>query len=176
LHLHETHLAHTLTSHQGQIGFDFLGFNIHQELEEKIPKSQSGQKNSPLSKTRVKTIVHPSEEASKRHLASIDQRLQRLQTASQAQVITELNPLIVGWVTYYNGIVDTSVMGLYDDLMKQRLIRWASKRHPGKARDWLVDHYWRPIGERRRVFATHGKDQLRAYRQTSILGRHAQEM
>jgi RNA-directed DNA polymerase len=129
----------------------------------------SGQKG--LRKTKVKTLIDPSEEASKRHLASIDQRLQRLQMAPQAQVITELNPLIVGWVTYYNGIVDASVMGCYDDLMEQRLIRWASKRHPGKARDWPVDHYWRPIGEQRKVFATHGKEQLRAYRQASILER-----
>src|SRR5262249_52032997 len=108
LHLHETRFAHTLTPYQGQIGFDFLGFNIYQEFEEKIPKSQSGQKHSPFSKASttqgVKTRVNPSEEASKRHLASIDQRLQRLQTAPQAQVIAELNPLIVGWVTYYNGI------------------------------------------------------------------------
>jgi RNA-directed DNA polymerase len=165
LHLHETHLAHTLTPHQGRIGFDFLGFNIHQEFGEKM----SGQKG--LRKTKVKTLVNPSEEASKRHLASIDQRLERLQTAPQAQVIAELNPLIVGWVTYYNGIVDTSVMGRYDDLMEQQLICWASKRHPDKVRDWLMDHYWHSIGERRRVFATHGKDQLRAYRQASILGR-----
>jgi RNA-directed DNA polymerase len=147
------------------MGFDFLGFNIHQKFEEKM----SGQKG--LRKTKMKTLVNPSEEASKRHLASIDQRLEQLQTAPQAQVITKLNPLIVGWVTYYNGIVDASVMGRYDDLMEQRLIHWASKRHPGKAHNWLVDHYWRPIGERRRVFATHGGVQLRTYQQTSILGR-----
>lgn len=183
LHLHEAHFAHTLTPYQGQIGFDFLGFNIYQELEEQIPKSQSGQKASFSSKAnaafmhqRVKTIVNPSEEASKRHLASIDQRLRRLQTAPQAQVIAELNPLIVGWVTYYNGIVEASVIGRYDDLMEQRLMRWASKRHPGKARDWLLNHYWRPVGERRRVFATHDGVQLRAYRQMSILGRRVQEM
>jgi RNA-directed DNA polymerase len=176
LHLHETHFAHTLTPYQEQIGFDFLGFNISQEFEEKIPKSQRGQKASFSSKVKVKTRVNPSEEASERHLASIDQRLQRLQTASQAQVIAELNPLIVGWVTYYNGIVEASVMGRYDDLIEQRLIHWASKRHPGKARDWLVNHYWRPVGERRKVFATHDGVQLRAYRQTSILGRHGQEM
>ncbi len=124
----------------------------------------------------MKTRVNPSEEASERHLASIDQRLRRLQTASQAQVIAELNPLIVGWVTYYNGIVEASVIGQYDDLIEQRLMRWASKHHPGKARDWLLNHYWHPIRERRRVFATHDGVQLRAYRQTSILERHMQEV
>ncbi len=48
----------------------------------------------------------PSQEAIKRHLAAIEQRLQQLQTAPQAQVIAELNPLIRGWAAYYNGVVE----------------------------------------------------------------------
>ncbi|HWS83584.1 MAG TPA: group II intron maturase-specific domain-containing protein [Ktedonobacteraceae bacterium] len=163
LHLHETHFAHTLTLYQGQVGFDFLGFNIHQKFEENM----SGQKG--LRKTKVKTLINPSEEASKRHLASIDQRLEQLQMAPQAQVIAELNPLIVGWAAYYNGVAEASTMSRYDDLMEHRLINWASKRHPGKARDWLLTRYWHPVGEHRRVFATHDGVQLRAYQQTRIL-------
>src|SRR6266852_8556135 len=91
---------------------------------------------------RVKTIIAPSQEASKRHLAAIDQRLQHVQTASQARVIAELNPLILGWAAYYNGIVEASTMSRYDDLLEQRLLTWAGKRHPGKARDWLLARYW----------------------------------
>ena len=58
----------------------------------------------------------------------------------------------------------------YDDLVEQRLIHWASKRHPGKAREWLLARYWQRAGKRGRVFATSDGLQLRAYRQTSILG------
>ena len=119
--------------------------------------------------SRVKTIIAPSQEASKRHLAAIDQKLQQLQTAPQARVIEELNPLIVGWAAYYNGVVPAATMSRYDDLVEQRLINWASKRHPGKARDWLLTRYWHRTGEHRRVFATHDGAQLRPYRQTSIL-------
>jgi len=118
---------------------------------------------------RVKTIINPSREASKRHLAAIDQRLQKLQTASQARVIAELNPLIVGWAAYYNGVVEAEAMSRYDDLVEQRLINWASKRHPSKERDWLLGRYWHRAGNQRRIFATHDGVQLRAYRQTSIL-------
>ncbi len=100
---------------------------------------------------RVKTIVTPSQEASKRHLAAIEQRLQQLQTAPQAQVITELNPLILGWGNYYAGIVEVSTMSQYDDLLEQRLITWASRRHRGKGRDWLLSRYWRRIGQYGRV-------------------------
>src|SRR3989440_9708899 len=187
LHLHadKTRFTHTLTPYQGQVGFDFLGFNIRQEPEEKIPRGQSGQQHLPGGKAiitplarrlaphkhspGVKTIIKPSQEASKRHLAAIDQRLQQLQTAPQGRVIAELNPLIVGWAAYYNGVVEASTMSRYDDLVEQRLMNWASKRHPGKERDWLLGRYWHRAGEHRRAFATQDGVQLRAYRQTSIL-------
>ena len=165
LHADKTRFTHTMTPYQGQVGFDFLGFNIRQEPVEKIPRGQSGQEHS----LRVKTIITPSQEASKRHLAAIDQRLQQLKTAPQARVIAELNPLIVGWATYYNGVVEASTMSRYDDLVEQRLINWASKRHPGKARDWLLTRYWHAVGKQKRVFAPHDGVQLRAYRQASIL-------
>ena len=117
----------------------------------------------------MKTIITPGQEANKRHLAAIDQRLQQLQTASQAQVIAELNPLILGWANYYAGIVPAATMSRYDDLVEQRLVNWASRRHPGKARDWLLTHYWHQTGQHRRVFATDDGIQLRGYRQTRIL-------
>ena len=117
----------------------------------------------------METIVKPSQEASQRHLATIEQRLQQLQTATQAKVIAELNPLIAGWAAYYNGIVEASSMSRYDGLLSQRLINWASRRNPGKARDWLLSQYWHRIGNQRRVFATPEGVQLRTYRQTSIL-------
>src|SRR6266496_527969 len=185
LHADKTRFTHTLTPYQGQVGFDFLGFSIRQELAENIKRGQRGQEPSPAGKTiitplmrrlapqehspEVKTIISPSQEASKRHLAAIEQRLQQLQTAPQAHVIKELNPLIVGWVAYYNGVVPAATMSRYDDLLEQRLITWASKRHPGKARDWLLSRYWHSAGKQKRVFATHDGVQLRAYRQASIL-------
>jgi RNA-directed DNA polymerase len=152
LHADKTRITHTLMPYQGQVGFDFLGYGIRQEHS-----------------LGVKTIITPSQEASKRHLAAIDQRLQELQAAPQAQVIAELNPLIVGWAAYYNGVVPAATMSRYDDLVEQRLIHWASKRHPGKARDWLLTRYWHHDGKHRKVFATDDGIQLRTYRQTRIL-------
>ena len=155
LHLpaQKTHITHTLTPYQGRVGFDFLGFNIRQERL-----------------SRVKTIVTPSQEAHKRHLATIEQRLKQLQTAPQAQVIAELNPLIMGWGNYYAGIVEGSIMNRYDELMKQQLLNWASRRHPGKARDWLIARYWRRMGQYGRVFTTDDGVLLRNYEQRGILG------
>src|SRR6266567_1669971 len=184
LHLHadKTRFTHTLTPYQGQAGFDFLGFSIRQEPGENISRGQSGQGHAPGGKTiitpftrrlapqGVKTIISPSQEASKRHLAVIEHRLQQLQTAPQGRVIAELNPLIMGWAAYYNGVVEASIMSRYDELVEQRLINWACKRHPGKARDWLLTRYWQRAGNQRRVFASPDGVQLRAYRQASVLG------
>ena len=130
---------------------------------------QPGRTQSHVLTWAVKTVINPSQEASRRHLAAIEQRLQQLQTAPQARVIVELNQLIIGWTAYYNGVVPAATMSRYDDLLGQRLLNWASKRHPGKARDWLLARYWQRSGEHRRVFATSDGVQLRAYRQTSIL-------
>lgn len=153
LHAQKTHITHTLTPYQGRVGFDFLGFTIRQEHS-----------------SRIKTIVTPSQEANRRHLATIEQRLKQLQTASQAQVIAELNPLVLGWGNYYAGIVEVSTLGRYDNLMEQHLMNWASKRHPGKARDWLFARYWHRIGQQGRVFATDDGILLRGYQQKGILG------
>ena len=152
LHADKTRFTHTLTPYQGLVGFDFLGFHLHQE-------------------PRLKTIITPSEDASKRHLMVIEQRLQQLQTAPQARVIAELNPLILGWATYYAGVVPAATMSHYDDLVEQKLLHWASKRHPGKARDWLLTRYWQPTGNKGRVFATPDGARLRPYEQTRILKR-----
>ena len=149
-HADKTRFTHTLTPYQGQLGFDFLGFHIRQE-------------------SRAKTIITPSQEASKRHLTTIEQRLQQLQTAPQTRVITELNPLILGWATYYTGVVPAATMSRYNDLVEQLLLHWASKRHPGKARDWLLTRYWQHTGNKGRVFATAEGARLRPYEQTRIL-------
>src|SRR6266516_2800895 len=53
LHADKTRFTHTLTPYQGRVGFDFLGFNICQELVENSPKGQRGQEHSP----GVKTII-----------------------------------------------------------------------------------------------------------------------
>ena len=164
LHSDKTRITHTLNPYQGQVGFDFLGFNIRQEPGQQARFPGRGQ--------ALALVVAPAQEASRRHLAAIDQRLLQLQMAPQARVIEELNPLIVGWVAYYNGVVPAAAMGRYDTLIEQRLLNWAGKRHPGKTRDWLLNRYWQRVGgsgEYEKVFAIRDGAQLRAYRQASIL-------
>ena len=165
LHLNarKTQIAHTLTPYQGQVGFDFLGFNIRQEAEEKSTSSRLAR----ISKLR--TLLTPSEEAIQRHMATLDTKLQQSRTLTQAHLIRELNPVIAGWAAYYNGFVPATTLRHYDDVLEQKLLRWASKQHPGKDRNWLLTRYWHAVGNQKRVFATHDGIQLRRYEQTSVL-------
>ena len=177
LHPDKTHISHTLIPYQGAVGFDFLGFALHQEADETLfrwhQKGKASRASSPQSSAqafplKVKTIISPSQEASKRHQEAIDQRLQRLQNATQSQVIAGLNPLIIGWATHYTGIVSAEIMSCYDDVLTQRLLQWARSRHPGKTQDWLFAHYWHQE-KNGRIFATPDGKQLRRYQHTSIL-------
>lgn len=174
LHPDKTRISHTLIPYQGAVGFDFLGFALHQEADEALFRwHQRGRASrvAPVQTypSKVKTIISPSQEASKRHLEAMDQRLQRVQNATQALVIAELNPLIIGWATYYTGIVSAEIMSRYDDLLTQRLLQWARSRHPGKTQDWLFAHYWHQEKRNGKIFATPDGKQLRRYQHMSIL-------
>jgi len=185
LHPDKTRLTHTLTPYQGPAGFDFLGFTVRQGSEATpvmgrrepviMPRGKTAMPPfphwlaPPTPPSRITTIITPSQEADRRHRAAIEQRLRPLHAAPQAQVITELNPLIIGWAAYYNGIVPAETMRRYDDRLEQRLLTWASQRHPGQTRDWLLARYWQSAGKQKRVFATADGVQLRAYRPARLL-------
>jgi RNA-directed DNA polymerase len=166
----KTRIVHTLTPFEGQAGFDFLGFALRQYPREQASGETHGVKmrikqmfapQQPGS--RFKTVITPSDEAGKRHLALIGQRLAKLQTAPQAQVIRNLNPLIGGWAAYYRELVEPAVMRRYDEQVEQLLLKWAQSRHPGKGRDWLLKRYWQRAGKPGRVFVTPEGVQLCTY-------------
>ncbi len=168
----KTRVLHTLLPFQGQAGFDFLSFALRQYPVAPRRGKAAGDPvtgyalASPNVASGFQTVITPSEEASTRHLAVITQRLRQLQTASQAQLIRDLNPLIGGWSAYYSGLVEPAVLGRYDEQLEQQLFQWASLRHPGKAREWLRERYWYRLGARGWIFATAEGAELRRYRQT----------
>jgi RNA-directed DNA polymerase len=129
----KTRITHTLTPYRGLVGFDFLGFTIRQ-----YPAGQAGHGRSP----RFKTSTTPSEKAIKRHMVIIEQLLSQLRAASQAQVISELDPIISGWMTYYAEFAPPATLSQCDSLMEDLLLRWASQRHPHQQKQWLLNRYW----------------------------------
>ncbi len=135
----KTYIAHTLNEHEGQSGFDFLGFNIRQH--------RVGRYNTRTYQGYVdfKTLIRPSQEAIKRHLAQLKQVIRDYRGSSQAGLIGKLNPIIRGWANYYKtcsakAIFDKITAQLYD-----KLRRWPAFRHPRKWPKWCYHRYWKRL-------------------------------
>jgi RNA-directed DNA polymerase len=135
----KTRVSHTLRLHEGNVGFDFLGFTIRQ-----FPagKTRSGKKqNGKL--LGHKTIITPSKAAIKTHVAALHTIVKQHKSAPQATLITALNRVIPGWARYYCTVVSSAVFTHCDSHLYAQLRHWANFRHPNKGASWIVRRYWR---------------------------------
>ncbi len=160
----KTRITHTLIPYQGQVGFDFLGVTVRQ-----FPVGQThtgkDRHGKPLG---FKTIIKPSKEAIKRHVLVIRERLAKLRSASQPQVIKVLNPIIWGWAAYYRTVVSSQTFGRCDAILWHQLWQWAKRRHSNKGSHWIVQRYWHRVDQRTWVFSTPEKAELRSHSKTKI--------
>jgi RNA-directed DNA polymerase len=165
----KTRVTHTLTPHEGNVGLDFLGFTIRQFP---VGKTHTG-KNPYKEPLGFKTIIKPSKEAVKRHVAETKRRIKELRSRPQGQVIKELNPVIRGWSNYYKGVVSKRIFVYCDYTLYRQLRRWAVSRHPNRGLHWILKKYWRkPEGEKSKIFATPDGAKIRTHSRTEIR-RHA---
>jgi len=134
----KTHITHTLNSHEGHVGFDFLGFHIQQYPVDKYHahKRHAG----------YKTLIQPSRKAVQRHLRELKDLIRQYRGAPQAALIAALNPKIRGWTLYYQSSVAARLFNKLDSLLHHKLMRWASFRHPRKTNGWRYRRYWRQVG------------------------------
>jgi RNA-directed DNA polymerase len=131
LHPQKTRIVHTLTPEGGKVGFDFRGFEVRQ-----YPVSQYHAKQG------FKTLIKPSRAAIKRHYTQLCAIIRKNQAASQDHLIRQLNPVIVGWSTYYRAVISKASFQRLDHLLYLRLARWARLRHPHRGRRWIAQKYW----------------------------------
>ena len=160
----KTRTTHTLTPYQGQVGFDFLGFTVRQFS---VGKSHTG-KGTNGKALGFKTLIKPSKEAIKRHTLIIKERLRKFRSASQEQLIKELNPIIWGWAAYYKTSVASAIFSRCDDILWKQLASWARARHPDKGTQWMTKRYWHQVEKRKWVFATPTGAELRMHSKTAI--------
>jgi len=139
----KTRITHTLHEHDGAVGFDFLGFNVRQYPVGQTHSGKKGRKGRPSLLLGFKTIIRPSQEAQRRHLASIREIIHSHRTAPQAALIEHLNPIIRGWTAYFSTKVAKKVFRKLEHQTFLKLRRWAFRRHPHKPRRWIVKKYWR---------------------------------
>ena len=127
----KTRITHTLFPHEGQVGFDFLGYEIRQYPVGKTHSKQG-----------LKTIIKPSKEAQTRHARRIREVIKAHKAASQAVLIDRLNPIIRGWANYYSNACSKATYTAMDNLVYLKLRAWARRRHPEKNRHWIAHKYW----------------------------------
>lgn len=144
----KTRITHILTPYEGQRGFDFLGFVICQFP---VGKTHTG-KNTKGKALGFKTIIKPSKEAVRRHILSIKDRLRKLRSVSQEQLIKELNPVIWGWAAYYKTSIASETFSRCDDILWRQLMQGAQARHSNKGKQWVVKKYWYRREKRNWVF------------------------
>ena len=160
----KTRITHTLTPYQGYVGVDFLGFTIRQ-----VPagKTQTGKapQGKPLG---FKTYIKPSKEAVKLHMLAIKGHLRKLRSASQEEVIKDLNPIIWGWAAYYKTANSSRTFKRCDHVLWEQLMGWSIARHREKGTRWVVEKYWHRVGKRKWVFATPKNAELRTHSKTHI--------
>ncbi|MCL2931526.1 MAG: reverse transcriptase N-terminal domain-containing protein [Trichodesmium sp. MAG_R03] len=144
-------VSHTLhVCGEEKPGFDFLGFNIRQY---QVSKNQS--------KLGFKTKIKPSAESIRSHYCQISEIIDKHKSAPQAILIGKINPLIKSWVNYYSAVVNQKTFQGLDNLIFQKLWRWAKRRHPNQNNCWIYQKYWPTIGENKREFFSSGKNRSR---------------
>jgi RNA-directed DNA polymerase len=138
----KTRVTHTLDEHEGNEGFDFLGFNVRQyRVGRYHTRTYRG-------KPGFKTLIKPSRKACERHLQEVREVIRRHKGVPQAALIKVLNPKIRGWAQYYSACVAKETFDRMDEQVFHKLYRWARFRHPRKTGGWCVKRYWKRKGER----------------------------
>jgi RNA-directed DNA polymerase len=156
----KTHLRHTLQEWEGQAGFDFLGFTVRQY---RVGKHRTCTYRG---RPGFKTLIQPSPKAQKRHLAKIREIIRKHRGHAQKALIAALNPVIRGWVNYYQSCVAKKAFARIDDQTYPKLARWAAYRHPDKGAKWRFQRYWKRI--QGRLEFSNGVDRLIKHADTPI--------
>lgn len=160
LHPEKTYVSHTLKPHNGQIGFDFLGFHIRQyPVGKHRTRTYRGRPG-------FKTYIKPSRKALQRQRDKLRDSIQHHRGAPQSALVYVLNPVIQGWANYYQYCVAKHDFQILDNVLYHQLVRWARYRHPRKSGKWCYHRYWREVNGRVRF--SDGESVLSYYQTTAI--------
>jgi RNA-directed DNA polymerase len=121
-------LSHEKTSiTHSEDGFDFLGQHIRRYGPKVLLKPS--RRNVQAFLAKVATILkHESG-----HLTA-------------GEVIVRLNPLLRGWALYHRHAASTRTFARVDRVIRDRLWRWARRRHRHKSVAWLKARYFSSAG------------------------------
>jgi RNA-directed DNA polymerase len=115
-------------------GFDFLGQNLR--------------------KYAGKLLITPARKSIKALLGKVREVVRANLGATQANLLFVLNPIIRGWANYHRHVVSKARFAWLDHQIWYILWKWAVRRHPMKAANWVKNRYFHQQGHRSWVFAT----------------------
>ena len=85
-------------------------------------------------------------------------------------LIAKLNPIIREWANYFSSVVSKEIFSKIDELLWQRLGRWANRRHTNKSGIWVKEKYFSNTKEARNwVFNHIGEYVLSRYSDVQII-------
>jgi len=150
LNQEKTSITHTLYSYEGNVGFDFLGFNVRQYAVEERFSGLNGHGE----KLGFKTIIKPSKKSIKEHNRKLNEIVRNYNNAPQEALISRLNPVIRGWCNYYKMVCATETFSKLDHEMYLRLKGWAFRRDRKTPRKDVTKKYWHTREGDNWVFST----------------------
>lgn len=146
----KTQITHTLEKHEGNVGFNFLGFHIRQY-------KTTDENSAKDSKGRIlgfKTLIKPSKEAIRRQVVKVGKIIEAHNSAPQEALIRRLNPVIKGWANYYAAAVSKEIFSALDSTTFKQLLAWGKRTHPGTPVKEMVRKCWQTVGDKHWIFAT----------------------
>jgi len=136
----KTRLTHTLEPYEGNLGFNFLGFEVRQY---RVGTARSAQ-DSKGKRLGFKSYIKPSKEGVKRHFQEMGEVIDRHRNQPQAWLIKRLNLKIRGWTNYYATVSSKRRFSSLDHLLYYPLKEWAERQHSNKGKRWVASKYWHP--------------------------------
>lgn len=140
----KTRISHTLTPYEGNVGFDFLGFNIRQYS---VGKHQSGCHGNGK-KLGFKTLIKPSKKKVALHIQKLRDTIDAYKTAPQAALISKLNPIIRGWCNYYSRVCSKQTFSKCEHILLFSQLRAWARYRTGNFNSKTLNKYWHYIEDR----------------------------
>jgi RNA-directed DNA polymerase len=103
-------------------GFDFRGQNVR--------------------KYNGKLLIKPSTDSVHALLKKVREGIKTNKPATAGKLIVQLNPIIKGWADYHRHVVSKRVFSQVDCAIFKSLWRWARRRHPQNAKQWVAEKYF----------------------------------
>ena len=124
----KTHITHI------KEGYNFLGQNLRKYTD-----------NGTM-------LIKPSKESIQSIKAKIKELVNNNKTASAANLILMLNPIIRGWCNYHRHVVSSDIFYSLDSYIWTCIWNWALRRHPNKGKKWVAKKYFKPAPYSKWVF------------------------